>query len=138
MSINKVTSVLWIILYLVLLGRIMLGPFPYAGVVAFHYLERVGMVSFLTMLSFSRVVKTLFILDFQRMSAVPEKMVMTCMGVITFFCTSAHVVQEALVRRSRGLDHFGRMYFFSYLGQVCILFIIRMSWSSTQALDDYV
>ena len=112
------TSVLWIILYLAVLGRIMSGPFPYAGVVAFHYLERVGMVSFLTMLSFSRVVKTLFILDFQRMSAVPEKMVMTCMGVVTFFCTSAHVVQEALVRRSRGLDHFGRMSFFSYLGQV--------------------
>ena len=118
MSNNKVTSVLWIILYLAVLARIMLGPFPYAGVVAFHYLERVGMVSFLTMLSFSRVVKTLFILDFQRMSAVPEKGVMTCMGVVTFFCTSAHVVQEALVRRSRGLDHFGRMYFFSYLGQV--------------------
>ena len=113
----------------------MLGPFPYAGVVAFHYLERVGMVSFLTMLSFSRVVKTLFILDFQRVSAVQEKMVMTCMGVVTFFCTSAHVVQEALVRRSRGLHHFGRSYFFSYLGQVVFLFITRISWSSIQALD---
>ena len=118
MAINKETSVLWIILYLSLLARIMLGPFPYAGVVAFHYFQRVSMVSFLTMVAFSRVVKTMFILDFQRMLAVPEKGVMTCMGVVTFFCTSAHVVQEALVRRSRGLDHFGRMYFFSYLGQV--------------------
>jgi hypothetical protein len=101
----------------------MFGPFPVGGVVAFHYLQRVNLVSGLSMMAFNRVVKTLFILDFQRMSAIPERSVMFYMGVVTFVCTSAHLVQEALVRNSRGLDHFGRMYFFVYLGQVVFYFI---------------
>ena len=95
-----------------------LGPFPGAGVVVFHYLQRVIAVSFLTMLAFNRVAKTMFILDFQRMSAIPEKRVLICLGIITSLCTSAHLVQEANLRTSHGMDHFGRTYYYEYLGKV--------------------
>ena len=104
--------------YLLILARIMLGPFPVPGLVAFHYLSRATAVSFLTMLAFNRVLKTLFILDFQRMTAVPDKSVLISMGIVTFLCTSIHIVQEVLARRSLGLDHFPRAHLYVFLSKV--------------------
>ena len=98
--------------------RIIFGPFTLFGVVAYHYGQRVTTVSLLIMLTFNRVITTLFIHDFQRMSAVPEKTVMICMAVVTLICTVAHVIQEAVARDSHGLDHFARMDIFYYLGEV--------------------
>ena len=92
--------------YLAILARIMIGPFPVPGVFALQYVKRGTTVSFLTMLAFNRVIKTLF----QRMTAVPEKTVMISMGVVTFLCTSTHIVQEVLTRQSRGLQHFPRFH----------------------------
>jgi hypothetical protein len=108
--------------YLAFLGRIMFGPFPIPVVIALHYVSRATTVSFLTMLAFNRVVKTLFILDFQRMTAVPEKSVLISMGGVTFLCTSTHIVQEILARQSRGLQHFPRMFLSIYLGKVVLSF----------------
>ena len=73
--------------YLAILARIMLGYFPIPVVVTLHYVNRVNRVSFLTMLAFNSVLKTLFILDFQGMTAVPEKTNLISMGVFTFLCT---------------------------------------------------
>ena len=56
------------------------------------------------------------------MSAIPEKRVLIFMGMITFLCTSGHVVQEAQLRTSRGLDHLGRTYYYVYLGKVVPLY----------------
>ena len=52
------------------------------------------------------------------MTSIPDRNVVTCLGVITFICTLAHVVHEAITRRIRGLDHFARMTIFEYLGKV--------------------
>jgi hypothetical protein len=85
--------------YLLVLARIMLGPFPISGLVAFHYLNRATTVSFLTMMAFYRVLKTLFTLDFQRMTAVPDKNVVISMGIVTFLCTFIYIVPEVLTQR---------------------------------------
>ena len=107
-----------VLLYVTLLVRIIFGPFTLFGVVAYHYGQRVTIVSLLIMLTFNRVITTLFIHDFQRMAAVPENTVMIWMAVVTMICTVAHVIQEAVVRDSHGLDHFARMDIFYYLGKV--------------------
>jgi hypothetical protein len=78
------------------------------------------------MLSFNRVVKTLFILDFQRMASVYEEKVMICMGVFTSILTVAYVVQEAVVRRNRGLNHFASWYLSIYLGKV-VCFLVSLT-----------
>ena len=103
-------------MYFALLLRIVFGPFPLYGVVAFHYGLRVTNVSFTIMLTFNRIISALFIIDFDRMAAIPERHVMICLGVVTFIFTLAHVVQEVVIRRLRGLDHFARMIIFDYLG----------------------
>ena len=113
-----VVSFFSISLYIALLLRILFGPFSYNGVVAFHYVTRVLVVSFLTMLSFKTVVNTFFIVDFDRMSAVAEKKVMIWMGAVTAICTLTHVVEEAVTRQAKGLDHFARWCFNIYLGKV--------------------
>ena len=99
----------------------MFGPFTNLGVVAYHYGMRATSVSFITMLTFSRILKTLFILDFHRMATVPEEKVIICMGLVTFICTLAYLLQEAVVRRIRGLDHFSRWSISIYLGKVVCL-----------------
>ena len=113
-----VVSFFSISLYIAFLLRILFGPFSYNGVVAFHYVTRVLVVSFLTMLSFKTVVNTFFIVDFDRMSAVAEKKVMIWMGAVTAICTLTHVVEEAVTRQAKGLDHFARWCFNIYLGKV--------------------
>ena len=70
------------------------------------------------MLTFNRVLKTLFILDFERMTAVAEKKVMIWMGVVTSIGTLTHLVEEAVTRRIRGLDQFARLCTHVYLGKV--------------------
>ena len=118
---NRTFSLLMMLHYLAILARIMLGPFPVPGLVAFHYLQRATTVSFLTMLAFNRVLKTLFILDFQRMTAVPEKCILISMGMVTFLFTSLHIVQEVLARWSLALDHFPRGDFYDFLSKVIII-----------------
>jgi hypothetical protein len=54
------------------------------------------------------------------MTAVPEKTVLISMGVVTFLCTSTHMIQEVLARQSRGLEHFPRFYLSAYLGKVVL------------------
>jgi hypothetical protein len=73
------------------------------------------------MLTFNRIISALFIIDFDRMTAIPERHVMISLGAVTFIFTVAHVVQEAVCRRLRGLDHFARMSIFEYLGKVVII-----------------
>ena len=105
-------------LHIGFLLRILLGPFTYAGVVAVHYGSRFTVVSILHMHTFKTGLKTLFIIDFDRMAAVSEKKVMVCMWVFTSICTLAHLAQEAITRNIRGLDHYARWCFNTYLGKV--------------------
>ena len=77
-------------------------------------------MSFLTMLSFKTVTNTFFIIDFDRMSAVAERMVMIWMGEVTSVCTLTHMLEEAGTRNAKGLDHFARWCFNIYLGKVII------------------
>ena len=104
--------------YLGVLLRILFGPLSYGGVVAYHYTTRVCIASFFTMITFNIVLKTLFILDFERMTAVSEKKVMIWMGVVTSIGTLTHLVEEAVTRRIRGLDQFARLCTHVYLGKV--------------------
>ena len=118
LAISKVFSICSLSLYLGFLLRIFVGPFPYAVVVAYHYGTRVTSVSFLSMLTFKIVLKTCFIIDFDRMSAIAEKRVMKLMVLSTSIFTIAHIVEEAVLRQSRGLNHFARWCFNIYLGKV--------------------
>ena len=74
--------------------RLLVGPFAYAGVVVVHYWTRITIVSFVIMLTFKTILTTLFILDFNRMATIPEKRVIYCMRMVTFFFTMAHLVHE--------------------------------------------
>jgi hypothetical protein len=107
-----------IIMYIGFLLRILLGPFTYEGVVAFHYGMRISVVSTLHMHAYKLGLSTLFILDFDRMVAVSETKVRVCMFVFTSFCTLVHLAQEAVTRNIRGLDHYSRLCFNTYLGKV--------------------
>ena len=98
--------------------RVLFGPFHYYGVVFYHYASRATSVSFITMLTFNRVLMTLFIVDFSRMTAVPEKKVLIYMGLVTFIINVAYLLQEAVFRSLRGLEHFSRGSLSFYLGKV--------------------
>ena len=113
-----VVSSFSIALYFAFLSRIIFGPFSYNGVVAFHYGSRLLVVSFLTMLSFKTVVNTLFVVDFDWMSGLAERKVMIWMGAVTSVSTLMHVLDEAVTRKAKGLDHFARWCFNIYLGKV--------------------
>jgi hypothetical protein len=105
-------------LHIGFLLRILFGPFTHAGVVAFHYVTRADTVSLLHMLTFQTGLKTLFILDFNRMAAVSEKKVMIWMCVSTSTITLLHLALEVVTRNIRGLDHYARMCINTYLGKV--------------------
>ena len=107
-----------IILYIGFLLRIILGPFSYAGVVAYHYGFRTTMVSILNMLTFKTGLNILFIWDFNRVANISEKRVMTWMFLTTSISTLAHLFEEAITRDNRGLKHFSRQCFNTYLGKV--------------------
>ena len=115
---SQVSTICNIILHLGIVARIVLGPFPIYCVVAYHYAVRVTSVSFLIMLTINRIISILFILDFQKMTAILERNVMICVGVVTSICTMACILQEVIVRNSRGLNHFARLDHFIWLGKV--------------------
>ena len=79
--------------------RILFGPFPYFGAVAFHYGKRILGVSFLTMLSFKIVVHTLFVIDFDRMATIGETGMIIGLGVCTTSFTCGH---GSIVKKSSG------------------------------------
>ena len=97
--------------------RMLYGPLSLPAVVFAHYLMRLWTTIMMTMITFNRVLKTLFIIDFQRMSLVPEEKVMKLFGFITFLSSVLYLLQEVAVRYLRGLNHFGRN-FAVYLGKV--------------------
>ena len=107
-------------------GRIIFGPFTYYGVVTYHYGSRLTFVSFLTMLTFNRVLKALFILDFQRISLIPEHRVMGSLCFVTAICSLIYLLQEAIVREVRGLNHFGRWSLSIYLAKVVFNYSIPL------------
>ena len=69
------------------------------------------------MMTFNRVLRTLFIIDFKRISLVSEERVMKLFGLVTLLTSVMYLLQEAAVRNFRGLNHFGRA-FGVYLGKV--------------------
>ena len=107
-----------IVLFIGFLLRILLGPFSYAGVVAYHYSRRLWTMSIINMLTFKTGLNVLFIWDFNRMANISEKKVMTWMFLTTSISTLANLLEEALTRDNRGLNHFSRQCFNTYLGKV--------------------
>ena len=101
-------------------------------VVMCHYGTRITVVSFITMLTFKIFLKTLFIIDFDRMAAIPEKNVLVCLALVTTFCTTAHIAEEMFMRNYLGLDHFARFCFNIYLAKVGL-----KNYSKTDALIIY-
>ena len=112
----RISSVLVSLSYTILMIRMLYGPLNLPVVVFFHYLVRLHSTSLLTMMTFNRVLRTLFIIDFKRISLVPEEKVML-VGLVTFLTSVMYLLQEAAVRNFRGLNHFGRA-FGVYLGKV--------------------
>ena len=115
---SRVSTICHIIMHLVTAVRIVVGPFPIYFVVAYHYAVRVTTVSFLIMLTINRIISILFILDFQKMTAILERNVMICVGVVTSLGTMACLLQEVVVRNTRALNHFSRLDQFIWLGKV--------------------
>ena len=109
--------------------RMLNGPFSLPAVVFSHYLMRLWTTIMMTMITFNRVLKTLFIIDFQRISLIPEEKVMKLFGFTTFLSSVIYLLQEVAVRYLRGLNHFGRN-FAVYLGkvgyQLCIILDIPL------------
>ena len=100
--------------------RILVGPLPLFGAVTFHYETRINLVSLLTLLTLKIVVKTLFILDFDRMAMIAEtKMMMWICGSTTIF-TLTHLALEAFLRNHRGLGHYPRWCLSVYISKVFI------------------
>ena len=101
-----------------LLLRIFNGPFPSFGAVAFHYGIRIIFVTLLTMLTFKIVVKALFILDFDRMTMIPENTIMCLLYACTTMASVSHVALEVLLRNHRGLQHYPRWCLVVYISKV--------------------
>ena len=114
---SRISSVLVSLSYTILMIRMLYGPLNLPVVVFFHYLVRLHSTSLLTMMTFNRVLRTLFIIDFKRISLVPEEKVMKLFGLVTLLTSVMYLLQEAAVRNFRGLNHFGRA-FGVYLGKV--------------------
>ena len=121
----RISSALTVLLYCFFLVRILHGPFSVAVVVIHHYLERLLVVSFITMITFNRIIKTLFIIDFQKISLVPEHKVVGLFCFLTAITSCHYLLQEAVIRHLRGLNHYGRALGI-YLGQVIWLQIISI------------
>ena len=111
--------------------RLVVGPFPVYVVVLYHYAMRINTVSLLWMLTFNRIITSAFILNFPRMSAVPEKQVMRCLGMFTIIFTLGSIIHEVLERENNELDHFGRLNIFPFLGKVQIKYNIIYPWLTT-------
>ena len=107
-----------IVYYFALLIRIMLGPFTYYGVVAVHYGTRLTLLSFITIITCRTVLKTLFIMDFNRMISISEQKVMVIMWMLTSIISLTQLGLEAITRHLVGLHQFPRLCLFIYLGKV--------------------
>ena len=118
LSLCKTLSCWTILFHFSNLLRILIGPFPYTGVVAVHYGCAVATLSCITMGTFKTILKTLFLLDFNRMISISEKKVMICFLAVTSTSTLAILMQEITVRQRLGIHHFARRCFNIYLGQV--------------------
>ena len=121
----RIVSLLNVVLYAIFIIRILYGPFPLVVVVVYHYVTRLTFVSFLTMITFNRVLKTLFILDFQRISLIPERRVVRWFGFVTAFASCFYLIQEAIVRNFRGLNHYGSWAISTYLGKVTKMMLLK-------------
>ena len=88
-----------------ILSRSLLGPITLDGVVMMHYVSRIAIVSFLTMLTYKTVLKTFFVLDLDKMASVPERNVMMSLWAVKILFTSAQVSAEVFWRHSHGLHH---------------------------------
>ena len=113
----RVSSVLVALTYTIFMLRMLWGPFTLPVVVFAHYLVRLWTTSLLTMMTFNRILKTLFIIDFKRISMVPEEKVMKLFAFVIFLMSVFYLLQEVIVRNLRGLNHFGRALGV-YLGKV--------------------
>ena len=118
MSICKVLSFGILLFYLANLLRLLIGPFPYAGVVVVHYGVRITTVACFTMHTFKTILKILFLLDFNKMISISEKKVMVGLWVVTSTCSLVYLAQEVTIRHTLGVHHFARRCFNIYLGQV--------------------
>ena len=115
---SKIFAICSIGIFSAVLLRILLGPFSYSGVVAFHYWIRVTGTSFLAMITFKTLLRTCFILHFDKMTAISEENVIIMMGIFTSIFTITFLVWEVLLRQHLGLDHFARWCLNTYLGKV--------------------
>ena len=109
-----------ILFYVFILLRLIIGPFTYAGVVVVHYWVRITLVSFLIMLTFKTFLKILFILEFNRMTSIPDNIIIRFMWMSTSIFTLAHMGLEITTREKLGYHHFGRLCFNLFLGKVCL------------------
>ena len=126
----RITTAGTLVLYATVLLRIMFGPFSYLGVAVFHYTLRICIVSFLTMITFNRVLKALFIYDFDRLSLIPDQRVMIVFGVVTALSSVIHFILEWVTRHVHGMDHYGRWDVSAYLGEVvelCLIYLYAYS-----------
>ena len=113
-----VTSTLSLLLTTVLIIRIVYGPLVLHWLVTFHYLNKTLEGGFVFMLTFRMVIKLFFILDFDRMSAMPEKRVLICFNLAIVACTGLYLLIEYTSRSLRELNHFPRMTVYVWLGMV--------------------
>ena len=121
LSMCTVLTTCGIVLYFGLLFRILHGPLPSFAAVAFHYGIRIILVTLLTMLTFKIIVKILFILDFDRMTMIPESTIMCFLCACTTFSIVSHVALEVLLRNLRGLQHYPRWCLVVYISKVTTL-----------------
>ena len=113
-----VTSTLSLLLTTILIFRIVYGPLVLPWLVTYHYLNKTMEGGFVFMLTFRIVIKLFFILDFDRMSSMPEKRVLTCFNLATFACAGLYLFIEYTIRSLRELHHFPRMTVYIWLGMV--------------------
>lgn len=99
-----------------ILIRIFFGPFNVVGLVFMHYLSRIIVLSFLSMLTFKTILKTCFVANFDAMSLIAEHKVLFWMGVLTASSTILQIVLEISIRHIVGMNHFGSQCFNTYLG----------------------
>ena len=76
----------------------------------------------LTMLTFKIVVKTLFIMDFDRMAMIEETNMLKWMAAFTTSVTGLHVLMEAFLRNHRGLEHYPRWCLSVYISKVGLIY----------------
>ena len=85
--------------------------------VAGNYVFRITTVACLTMLTLKTILKTLFILNFNRMISISEEKVLKFFYAITSTCTLVYLMQE-IIRHTLGINYFARGCFNIYAVEV--------------------